>query len=132
MPHFIQLPEEVAIIFGSAAPKFVDFLASTFSIQRDEVVQMSALSFEKTLQNEVSGLRAEMAGLHEEMAELRGETRTSIAEVRAEMAELRAEMKADFAAVHREIVVQTRWFLVGLLGAATLYPLLTQLMERLF
>lgn len=114
MPHFIQLPEEVSVIFGSAAPKFVDFLASTFSIQRDEVVQMSALSFEKTLQKEVSGLRLEMADL------------------RTEMAELRAEMKADFAAVHREIAVQTRWFLVGLLGAATLYPLLTQLMQRLF
>lgn len=25
MPHFISLPEEVAAVFGSAAPKFVDF-----------------------------------------------------------------------------------------------------------
>ncbi|EHQ07105.1 LA_3696 family protein [Leptonema illini] len=188
MPHFIQLPEEVASVFGPAATKFVDFLTSTFSLQKDEVVRMSALSFEKTVKDETTGLRLEMnelqaetqasiaelraetqtsiaelrvemtelraetrasiAGLRVEMAELRAETQASIGELRVEMtelraetqtsiAELRAEMKADFADVqkqiaglHREITAQTRWFLAGLLAAATLYPIISQLLQR--
>lgn len=170
MPHFIQLPEEVASVFGPAATKFVDFLTSTFSLQKDEVVRMSALSFEKTVKDETTGLRLEMnelqaetqasiaelqaetqtsiAELRVEMTELRAETRASIGELRVEMAELRAEtqtsiaelraeMKADFADVqkqiaglHREITAQTRWFLAGLLAAATLYPIISQLLQR--
>lgn len=177
MPHFIQLPEEVASVFGPAATKFVDFLTSTFSLQEDEVVRMSALSFEKTVKDETTGLRLEMnelqaetqasiAELRVEMTELRAETRASIGELRVEMAELRAEtqasigelrvemtelraetqtsiaelraeMKADFADVqkqiaglHREITAQTRWFLAGLLAAATLYPIISQLLQR--
>jgi len=181
MPHFIQLPEEVASVFGPAATKFVDFLTSTFSLQKDEVVRMSALSFEKTVKDETTGLRLEMNELQAEtqasiaelraetqtsIAELRAETQTSIAELRVEMtelraetrasiaglrmemaelraetqtsiAELRAEMKADFADVqkqiaglHREITAQTRWFLAGLLAAATLYPIISQLLQR--
>lgn len=100
MPIFIQLPEEVAAVFGTAAPKFIDFLASTFTLQRDEVVQMSALSFEKALEKETSSLRLDIA-------ELRTDTQTAIAELRTDtqtaIAELRAEMKADFADVQREI-----------------------------
>jgi predicted nucleic acid-binding Zn-ribbon protein len=86
----------VAAVFGPAAPKFIDFLASTFTLQKEDVMKVSALSFEKTLQTEVSKL-------HVEMGELRSETRTAIAEVRTEIADLRSETRTAIAEVRTEI-----------------------------
>jgi gas vesicle protein len=133
MPHFIKLPEEVAAVFGDAAPKFVDFLATTFSIQGDEVAHMSAISFERTLEKETSSIRLEIAELRTDtqtaiaelrtdtqtaIAELRTDTQTAIAELRSEtmtaiadlrtdtqtaIADLRSEMKADFSDMQKQI-----------------------------
>lgn len=113
MPQFLTLPEEVAAVFGDAAPKFVDFLISTFSLQKEEVAHMSALTFENKL-----------------------EKATGV--IRLEIAELRAEMKADFADVqkqisglHKDITSQTKWILAGLATAVTMYPILARLVDRL-
>lgn len=192
MPHFIALPEDIAAVFGAAAPNFVDFLTSSFSLQKEDVIAVSATQFENRLTRETTGIRLEIAelrsetrtdiaelraetqtaiaGVRTEIAELRAETQASIAEVRTEIAELRgetragiaglrAEMKADFASVHKEISglhgriaglhgeisglhgqiaglhgqisAQTRWMLVGLAAAVTLYPIITRLVGRL-
>jgi gas vesicle protein len=169
MPHFIKLPEEVAAVFGDAAPKFVDFLATTFSIQGDEVAHMSAISFERTLEKETSSIRLEIAELRTDtqtaiaelrtdtqtaIAELRTDTQTAIADLRTEtmtaiadlrtdtqtaITDLRSEMKADFSdmqkqisGIHKDISAQTKWILVGLAAAVTLYPIVTRLVSRLF
>lgn len=153
MPQFIALPEDVAAVFGAAAPKFVDFLTSSFSFQKEDVIAVSATQFENRLTRETTGIRLEIAELRSEtrtdIAELRAETQTAIAGVRTEIAELRgetragiaglrAEMKADFASIHKEIAglhgqisAQTRWMLVGLAAAVTLYPIITRLVARL-
>ena len=110
MSNLIHLPDEVAAVFGPAAPKFIDFLASTFTLQKEDVMKVSALSFEKTLQTEVSKL-------HVEMGELRSETRTAIAEVRTEIADLRSETKTAIAEVRTEIAnlrSETRTAIAGL------------------
>lgn len=158
MPHFIKLPEEVAAVFGDAAPKFVDFLATTFSIQGDEVAHMSAISFERTLEKETSSIRLEIAELRTDtqtaIAELRTDTQTAIADLRTEtmtaiadlrtdtqtaITDLRSEIKADFSdmqkqisGIHKDISAQTKWILVGLAAAVTLYPIVTRLVSRLF
>ena len=154
MSNLIHLPDEVAAVFGPAAPKFIDFLASTFTLQKEDVMKVSALSFEKTLQTEVSkldvemgGLRSEtrtaIAGLRTEIADLRSETRTAIAGLRTETAGLRSEMvamkaelksefKSDIAILHRDNVVMTRWMLVAVLGGATLFPIVDKIVNRLF
>lgn len=62
-------------------------------------MKVSALSFEKTLQTEVSKLHVEMK------------------------AELKSEFKSDIAILHRDNVVMTRWMLVAVLGGATLFPI---------
>ena len=108
MKKLTQMPPEVAQVFGSAAPKFVDYLADVMSNQADEVQTMSALSFEKKLTEEVSGLRLEMAELRAdmrtEMADLRADVRLEIAEMRnetqASIAELRSELKDE---IHTQI-----------------------------
>ena len=154
MSNLIHLPDEVAAVFGPAAPKFIDFLASTFTLQKEDVMKVSALSFEKTLQTEVSKLHVEMGELRSEtrtaiaevrteIADLRSETRTAIAGLRTETAELRSEMvamnaelksefKSDIAILHRDNVVMTRWMLVAVLGGATLFPIVDKILNRLF
>jgi len=127
MPHFISLPEEVAAVFGSAAPKFVDFLSSSFSVQRDEVIQMSALSYEKSLEKEIAGVRLEIA-------ELRAEMKADFADVQKQISGLHKDISglhARIAGLHNDITTQTRWILAGLIGAATLYPLITRLISRI-
>ena len=157
MPQFNALPNEVVAVPGlPAAEKFIDFLNSSFSLQKEDVITVSATQFENRLVRETSGIRLEVAELrsemrteiaevHMEIAELRAETRTAIAEVHAEIArththiaELRSEMKADFASVqkdiaglHGQISIQTRWILAGLAVAVTLYPIITKLVSRL-
>ena len=159
MKRLIQMPPEVAQVFGNAAPKFVDFLADVFSDQKEEVQQMSALSFEKTLTREIASVRLEVSDIRVEIAELRTETQTSIAELRADMqtsiAELRtemaglrtetqtsiAELRADMhdqisgvhekiSDIHKQISNQTKWLLVMMLAAVTIYPIVNQLAKR--
>lgn len=118
MTQFIALPEEVAAFFGSAGPKFVDFLTSTFTLQKEGVIAVSAMQFDNRLVRETSQIRLDMAefrsetrtafaGLRAEtqtaIAELRTETQTATAELHTSIAELRAEMKADFAGVQKDI-----------------------------
>jgi len=162
MKRLIQMPPEVAQVFGNAGPKFVDFLADVLSDQKDEVQQMSALSFEKTLTKEIasvrleiSDIRVEIADVRTEMAEMRAETQTSIAELRTEtqtsIAELRADMHGQVSGlhekisdvhkqisgtherisdIHKQISNQTKWLLAMMLAAATIYPIINQLVQR--
>ena len=123
MKRLIQMPPEVAQVFGNAAPKFVDFLADVMSDQKDEVQQMSALSFEKTLTKEISSVRLEIADVRNEMAELRAYTQSSISE-------LRADMHQQLSGIHKQISNQTKWLLAMMLAAATIYPIVNQLLQR--
>lgn len=71
-------------------------------------MKVSAFSFEKTLQTEVSKLHVAMK------------------------AELKSEFKSDIAILHRDNVVMTRWMLVAVLGGATLFPIVDKILNRLF
>jgi UDP-N-acetylmuramyl pentapeptide synthase len=110
MPQFLTLPEEVAAVFGDAAPKFVDFLVSTFSLQKEEVAHMSALTFENKLEKATGVIRLEIAELRTDtqtaIAELRADTQTAIAELRTEMqasiGELRTEVQTSIAELRTE------------------------------
>jgi len=145
MRRLIQMPPEVAQVFGNAGPKFVDFLADVLSDQKDEVQQMSALSFEKTLTREISAVRGEIADVRNEMAELRAYTQSSISELRAytqssiselraytqsSISELRADMHQQLSGIHKQISNQTKWLLAMMLAAATIYPIINQLVQR--
>lgn len=81
-------------------------------------MKVSALSFEKTLQTEVSKLHVETAELRSEMVAMK--------------AELKSEFKSDIAILHRDNVVMTRWMLVAVLGGATLFPIVDKILNRLF
>ena len=141
MKRMIQMPPEVTQVFGEAAPKFVDFLVDVFLDQKDEVMQMSALSFERTLSREIGSIRVEMAELRTEtqtsiaqlrteMAELRADTQTSIAELRADMHEQISGVQKTISDVHKQISNQTKWILAMMLAAITLYPVINQLVQR--
>lgn len=81
---------------------------------------MSALSYEKSLEKEISGLRLEIA-------ELRSEMKNDLSNVHKEISGLHARI----AGLHNDITSQTRWILAGLIGAATLYPLILRLISRI-
>jgi len=155
MKKLIQMPPEVAQVFGSAASKFVDYLADIMSNQADEVQTMSALSFERTLIREISVVQSEIADVRNEVSELRADVRSEIADMRTEMAGLRADLKDEIhtqiagvngqivglhqniaglhekiSDVHKQISSQTKWLLVMMLAAVTLYPIINQLVQR--
>ena len=127
MRRLIQIPPDVARVFGDAAPNFVDFLANVLSDQKEEVQQMSALSFERTLTREIASVRLEIA-------DLRTETQTSIADLRAD---LKSDMHGQISGlhekisdIHKQISNQTKWLLVMMLAAVTIYPIVNQLVKR--
>jgi len=152
MKKFIQMPSEVVRVFGDAAPKFVDFLADVLSDQKEEVQQMSALSFEKILTREIASVRLEISELRSDMlaanaelrsdmltanAELRSETQTSIAQLRSEMHEQNSrlheklsDVHEKISDVHKQISNQTKWLLAMMLAAVTIYPIVNQLVNR--
>ena len=144
MKRLIQMPPEVAQVFGNAAPKFVDFLADVMSDQKDEVQQMSALSFEKTLTREIASVRLEISDIRVEMAEMRAETQTSIAELRADMhgqvsglhekiSDVHKQISGTherISDIHKQILNQTKWLLAMMLAAVTIYPIVNQLVNR--
>lgn len=113
MIPFSTLPEEVVAAFGHVgAQKFVDYLNSSVSLQKEDMLAMSATQFENRLVRETSSIRLEMA-------ELRSETRTAIAEVHAEIAEVRteiAELRAETQTAIAELRTEVRTEIAELRG----------------
>lgn len=136
MKYLPSIPEELETVLGPVATrKLVDFLYRTFSMHKEDVISVSAERFENRLVSEIGAIRLEMAEFREdiktEMAEFKSEMYSEIAGVKAEIATVKSELKSDFAAVHREISLQTKWILAGLMLAVTIYPIVSRLMVRL-
>ena len=147
-----KIPHRLEELLGpQGRDEFVDFLNNALNANREDVVQVVGDRFERRLVEEISGVKGEIGLLRAEMKEglgsqraemneLRGSLRAEMSELRgglrADMNELRGslrtEMKSDFAMLHRDMAVQTRWILVVLLAAGVLYPILNQVLARFF
>lgn len=108
MNHFYPLPDEVEAVFGPlASKKFVDYLFKTLSLEREDLVAMSAMNFENRLISEIGTVRLEVAELRTEVkteiAALRAEVKTDIANIRAEIADFRYEVQNQIADMKNEI-----------------------------
>lgn len=119
MPIIAKIPHELQALFGPIlTDKFVDFLNSSFQIQKEDVITVVSDRFEKTLAQtasilrlEMADLRTEMAGVRTEMAELRSDMQAQMAELRSDMQSQMAELRTEFAELRadtREQIAELR------------------------